>query len=207
MSPWAGLRVLLELRAPAPKPTRAGTAAETQYRASVVERSGPADRQDRYRAEVHDASVHDSQRQQQKVDWDRALSGGGRRGNRPDAPDRPCFTRRKKAGCSKPRRNEFEGCRVGEAKKPRPVIDVPAHGNCVFHAIGVHARCGRSEVRSRLAVAATSVWASFFPWDSESELGGFIRDTLSGTRGMLRSPGSFIITVATESERGTGSGI
>lgn len=80
----------------------------------VVERSGLADRLGRYRAETHDVSVHNSQRQHHIVDRDSELSGGGLDGSRTDAPDRPSSTRRQKAGRSKARRTEFEGCRRSE---------------------------------------------------------------------------------------------
>lgn len=35
---------------------------------------------------------------------------------------------KRKAGRSKPRHTESEACRVGEAKKPGAVVDVPAEG-------------------------------------------------------------------------------
>lgn len=72
-----------------------------------------------------------------------------------------------KAGCGggarrKPKPEDDENCRVGEAKKPRPVIEMADAGNCLFHAIRYHASQTQRDVRDKLAAEALQVWGDFF---------------------------------------------
>lgn len=67
------------------------------------------------------------------------------------------------------RRRQYAGVILGEAKNPGPVVSMPGHGNCMFHAIGYWAGQGQEEVRKTIAQQSSEYWNRLFPWDEGPE--------------------------------------
>lgn len=60
--------------------------------------------------------------------------------------------------------------RIGEAKHPGPVVEMPMDGQCVLHALAYHKQLTQKQVWRDLALNAAEIWYDMCPWDDGTEI-------------------------------------